>query len=56
MLNADYKKPDFQFYATWVLFSIVSGVTAFIVYLLIAKTYNAFAGGLDRSQRRDSHR
>jgi hypothetical protein len=44
MLNIDYKKPDFQFYATWVLFSIVSGITAFIVYLLIAKTYNAFAG------------
>jgi len=44
MINIENKKPDAQFYATWVLFSIVSGVVAFIVYMLIAKTYNAFAG------------
>jgi len=44
MISIENKKPDAQFYATWVLFSIVSGVVAFIVYVLIAKTYNAFAG------------
>lgn len=44
MINIENNKPGAQFYATWVLFSIVSGVAAFIVYLLFAKTYNAFAG------------
>lgn len=44
MLNTNYKKPDLQFYAAWVLVSIVSGIAAFIAYLLIAKTYNAVAG------------
>ena len=44
MINIENKKPDAQFYATWVLFSIVSGVAAFVIYVLIAKTYNAFAG------------
>jgi len=44
MVTADYKKPGTQFYIIWVLFSIVSGVTAFVAYVLIMKIYNAFAG------------
>lgn len=44
MVNIEHKQPGAEFYATWVLFSIVSGVAAFIAYLLFAKTYNAIAG------------
>ena len=44
MVNIEKKKAGLEFYAVWVLFSIVSGVAAFIAYMLIAKTYNAFAG------------
>lgn len=44
MVNIEHKKPGLDFYSVWVLFSIVSGVAAFIVYLLFAKTYNAIAG------------
>ena len=44
MMDVENKKPDAQFYASWVLVSIISGVTAFVAYFLIAKTYNAFAG------------
>lgn len=44
MMKTEYKKTNTQFYVTWVLFSIVSGVIAFVIYALIAKTYNAFAG------------
>jgi hypothetical protein len=44
MAAIENKKPGLQFFATWVLFSIVSGVVAFVVYLLIMKIYNAFVG------------
>ena len=44
MISIENKKPGVEFYAIWVLFSIVSGVAAFVIYVLIAKTYNAFAG------------
>lgn len=44
MINIENKKPGAEFYATWVLFSIVSGVAAFVIYMLIAKAYNAIAG------------
>ena len=44
MVNIENKKPGAPFYSAWVLFSIVSGVTAFVAYLLIMRIYNAFAG------------
>ena len=44
MVNIENKKPGAQFYASWLLVSIISGVTAFAAYFLIAKIYNAFAG------------
>jgi len=44
MVNLENKKPGAEFYTAWVSFSIVSGIAAFIIYLVIAKTYNAVAG------------
>ena len=44
MVNIENKKPGAEFYTAWVSFSIVSGIAAFIIYVVIAKTYNAIAG------------
>lgn len=44
MVNIEIKKPGAEFYTAWVSFSIISGIAAFIMYVVIAKTYNAFAG------------
>ncbi len=44
MVNIENKKFDAQFYATWVLINIISGVAAFTAYLVIAKIYNAVVG------------
>jgi hypothetical protein len=45
MVNIENKKPGASFYYTWVLFSIVSGMIAYIVYLSIMGIYGAFTGG-----------
>lgn len=44
MVNIENKKPGAEFYTAWVSFSIISGIAAFIIYVVIAKTYNAIAG------------
>ena len=44
MINAENKKTGVEFYTAWVSFSIVSGIAAFIIYVVIAKIYNAVAG------------
>ncbi len=44
MVNIETKKPGVQFYVAWVLFSFLSAITAFVVYLVFMKVYNAFAG------------
>ena len=44
MVNIEIKKPGAEFYTAWVSFSIISGIAAFIIYVVIAKTYNAIAG------------
>ena len=44
MVNIENKKPGAEFYTAWVSFSIISGIAAFIIYVVIAKTYNSIAG------------
>jgi len=44
MVNIENRKPAAEFYVTWVLINILSGVAAFVIYLLFAKIYNAVAG------------
>jgi hypothetical protein len=44
MVNIENKKTGAEFYTAWVSISIVSGIAAFIIYVVIAKIYNAVAG------------
>ena len=45
MVNIENKRPNNQFYVVWVILSIVSFFSAFVVYILAMNIYNNITGG-----------